>query len=79
MKSFKITASKIKNPRFFLKRSPDVILNEPPPGGTRRGAVYPAPHPSYAPDPRESVWTVKMKIFLKIPELKPKNTEFKEK
>ena len=56
----------------------------PPPGGTRKGAVYPAPYPSYAPDPRESVWTVKMKKmstlqFLKIPELKPKNTEFKEK
>ena len=31
MKSFKSTASKINNPRFFFNKSPDVILNEPPP------------------------------------------------
>jgi len=30
MKSFKNTASKITNPRFFFNKSPDVILNEPP-------------------------------------------------
>ena len=31
MKSFKSTASKIENPRFFFNKSPDVIYNEPPP------------------------------------------------
>ena len=31
MKSFKSTASKIENPRFFFNKSPDVIYNEHPP------------------------------------------------
>ena len=52
MKSFKSTASKIKNPSFFFNKSP-LILNRPtsfvPPsqvgGGARvgKGAVHPSP------------------------------------
>ena len=48
MQSFKSSASKIKNPRFFFNKSPDVILNKPPfvpPPKGRRGAVNPFPPP----------------------------------
>ena len=50
MKSFKNTESKIKNSRFSFNKSPDVMLNKPPPlgGGMRRGAD--TPHmPLYLP------------------------------
>ena len=45
MKSFKSTASKIKNSSFFFNKSLDVILIEPPP---RRRGPAPRPPPSYA-------------------------------
>ena len=42
MKSFKSTATKIKNPIFILNKSPDVMLNEPPPlrAPPRKGGLY---------------------------------------
>ena len=63
MRSFKSTASKIKTEFFFLNKSPNVILNKPPPcvtprgGATRKGVRAPRPpSPGYS---RFLVWKPK--------------------